>query len=49
MLEIIDFLHNELYYDITEFSVEEQKKYLKCLYERYEKILPDEIELDMNK
>jgi len=48
VLKIIDFLHKELYFDITDSPIEEHEKYLGNLYSNYVKNLPDKIELIAN-
>lgn len=48
VLKIIDFLHKNIYFDLTETSVEEHADYLNKLYQNYEKKLSDEIELSLN-
>jgi len=48
VLKIIDFLHKNIYHDITDKSIEEHTKYLNNLYVNYENSLPEKIEVFLN-
>jgi hypothetical protein len=48
VLKIIDFLHKNIYHDLTDKSIDEHANYLNKLYLNYEKTLPEKIELLLN-